>query len=239
MKITRIVLYVAIMFSAFVYGQNFEGSLLYSVDFTLSEKAIAKGMTREMIEERLKKNKEALSPVQYWYKGSNYLRKLVDIGHTGIYLGTTNTLYNQKVGENTITAIDASVDMETDVYHKPPSVEIADTDVVILGKKCKKVVVIWSNNVYEYYFSPGYLPMNPDLYKNYNLNMWHKYLSLAKALPLRMVKGSTDGSVQITMDLIEVKETKVDAGLFTLPKMALDKELSEHLPKNQQIYKKI
>lgn len=239
MTLKQKLFFLIIIFTVHAFGQNFEGTLLYTVDFKLSDKSIEKGVTREMVAEKLTKSNGALSPVQYWYKDNNYVRKLVDVGNTGIYIGNSLTLYNQKPGDENILAIDVSIDPETDIYNKPPAVELQDTDVILLGKKCKKVVVLWSNTKYEYYFSPGYLPMNPDTYKNYNLNMWHSYLQLAKALPLRMVKESADGSVIIIMDVAKVEETKVDNDLFNLPEMKLDEDQSNYLPKNQKIYKKI
>lgn len=117
-----------------------------------------------------------------------------------------------------------------------PKEEFGETTIEVLGKRCKKVTIIWKAGQFEYYYNSEYLKMDSSLFLNYNYDGWYQFLKKSNSLPLRIVK-KVGGMIITTMDLIEVNEVNVNDSVFELPKMKLDEELSELTPENQKVYK--
>lgn len=240
MKRSIVFFLVAFLVTTLTYAQNFEGMISYSVAIELSAKMKEKGMTKETIMAIMDEDGGFPETINYQYKGNNYVLEVPKAGSKSIYTGANNTLYSFSEDEpNMITATDASVNLEYLMYGTNPSVVQEPTDVSINGRACKKIVITWSNGSYEYYYSPGYLPMDPALYKNFTYNMWNKYLELSKALPLRIVKKGGADSITLVMTLETASYAKIDDSIFELPKMRLDEELSALMPSNQKAYRKL
>ncbi len=217
-------------------GQSFEGVLTYKTDIELSQKMKEMGLTKEIIMKKMKEENSFSDQIKYTYKGSNYLMQMLDNGTETKYIGEENTIYTREKDDDLIIAIDASIDLENQMFGTSPKIEKKETDVIILDKKCDKVIVTWKTGTYEYYYNSGFLKMDSDLYKNHKYDMWFEFLQVSRSLPLRIVK-KVSGMMTITMDLIDVKEFKVDMAKFDLPKMKLDKEMSKYVAKNQVVYK--
>ncbi|GLB47848.1 hypothetical protein Y10_02160 [Neptunitalea sp. Y10] len=221
-------------------AQNFEGSLSYSVDFELTPKMKEKGMTKEIVMEIMSKDGGFSKVINYWYKKDNYLLEVPNTGSKSIYIGEKNTLYSfTKENPNTIIATDVTINLDNQMYGNKPTVSVEDTDEVILGKKCKRVTISWSNGTTEYYFSPGFLPMDAKLYKDFNHNMWNAYLEKSNALPLRIVKKGSNDYLTFIMNLQNIDETRVSKKEFDLPEMVIDELNSDFMPANQKAYTKI
>ena len=232
-KITFIILTFIATIS---FGQNFEGTLTYTTDIELSEKMKEMGLTKEILMKKMEEENSFSSKINYCYKEGNYLIKMSDNGTSSKYIGEKNTIYTREKDDDLIVAIDASIDLENQMFGTTPKIEKKETDVIILDKKCNKVVVTWKTGVYEYYYNSDFLKMDSNLYKNHKYDMWFEYLKISNALPLRIVK-KTAGMMTLTMDLIDLKEHNIDITEFDLPKMKLDKKMSKYVPKNQTVYK--
>ncbi|GLB52600.1 hypothetical protein NBRC110019_16400 [Neptunitalea chrysea] len=236
-----IVFYILTLFTAtFSFAQSFEGILSYSVDIELSAKMKEKGMTKETVMVIMDEDGGFPETINYKYKGGNYVLEVPKSGSKSIYIGAKNTLYSfSKDKPQLITATDTSVNLEHLMYGINPSVTTEETDVIINGKTCKKIVISWSNGTYEYYYSDNYLSMDPALYKDFNYNMWNAYLKISKALPLRIVKKGGDESITLIMNLETASYAKLDDAIFNLPAMRIDEELSAIMPSNQKTYRKL
>lgn len=232
-KITFILLTLITTIS---FGQNFEGTLTYTTSIELSEKMKKMGLTKEILMKKMEEENSFSSKINYSYKEDNYLIEMSDNGTSSKYIGEKNTIYTREKDDDLIVAIDASIDLENQMFGTTPKIEKMETDVIILDKKCNKVVVTWKTGVYEYYYNADFLKMDSNLYKNHKYDMWFEYLKISNALPLRIVK-KTAGMMTLTMDLIDLKETNIGITKFDLPKMKLDKEMSKYVPKNQTVYK--
>jgi hypothetical protein len=232
-KITFILL---VLITTIAFGQNFEGTLSYKTDIELSDKMKKMGLTKEILMKKMQEENSFSSKINYSYKGNNYLIEMADNGTTSKYIGEKNTIYTREKDDDLIVAIDASIDLENLMFGTSPKIEKQETDVIILGKKCEKIVIIWKTGVYEYYYNSEFLKMSPELYKNHKYDMWFEFLNISKSLPLRIVK-KVNGMMTIKMDLIDYNQTEIDSKNFELPKMKLDKELTKYVPtKNQKIY---
>ncbi|HAO13960.1 MAG TPA: hypothetical protein DDE71_00110, partial [Tenacibaculum sp.] len=90
-----------------------------------------------------------------------------------------------------------------------PKEEFGETTIEVLGKRCKKVTIIWKAGQFEYYYNSEYLKMDSSLFLNYNYDGWYQFLKKSNSLPLRIVK-KVGGMIITTMDLIEVNEVNVN-----------------------------
>ena len=233
-KITSILL---LLISTIVFGQNFEGTLKYSVDIELSDKMKEMGLTKEILMKKLESDNSFSKEINYSFKNNNYLIETSNGSTSSKYLGDENTIYTRENNDDLMVAIDASIDTENQMFGTLPKIENIETDVIILGKKCHKVVVTWKAGVYEYYYNSNFLKMDANLYKNHIYDMWFEFLKTSNSLPLRIVK-KTGGMMTIIMNLTSVNESKINDSKFKLPKMKLDKEMSKYtISKSQKIYK--
>lgn len=223
--------------STYSFSQNFEGVLSYSMDFELLDQLKQMGVTKEVLAEKMKKENSFSKTINCSYKNQNYLIEMIDNGTRSIYLGEDNTIYTRGKNEDLVVAIDAGIDLENLMFGTKAKIENKETDVVILGKKCNKVVITGKAGVSEYYYNSDFLKIDPELYKNHKYDMWYEFLSISKSLPLRIVK-EVKGMMKIKMELINYKEEEIDVENFILPKIKIDEELSKFVPtKNQKIYK--
>ena len=213
-----------------IFGQNFEGTLIYSNDIEISKKFSEEfGMTKESLSKSGKFFEETLTT----YKNGNYLSKPNKGKIKTIYLSDRNEIITLDKEMDLVPAIKAEVDLETMLKDKPPTITVQETDEVILNMKCSKVVVEWQTGTYEYYFNSEYLKMDAALYSNHKYDMWSEYLKISNALPLKIVK-KTNGLMTLTMTLIKIKEHPVKDKVFKLPKLELSKDFV--FKKGNQVY---
>ncbi len=86
--------------------------------------------------------------------------------------------------------------------------------VEILGYKCDELTLTCKSGVQKYYFAPS-LKVESALFDKHKYGNWAEFISRAKSLPSKIVVDNA----QFTMESIatEVKSTKLDTALFTLP----------------------
>jgi hypothetical protein len=118
-----------------------------------------------------------------------------------------------------------SIDLEFQLTGKRPVITKLDTVVSVGDTPCEIVRVKWQSGSYDYYFNKTKYAIDPALYAKHVYDGWADYLSIAKALPLRIVKRVGKLSV-VTMTLIAQQAGPVDDALFKLPTLAADKDLN-------------
>lgn len=202
--------------------QNFEGTLTYTFDFELSEEMKNKGFTKEDLKQRLIDEKTFSEEVKYFYKDSNYIIETVN--STGTYLSLDNIIYSRNRGENIVVAINTK-----DNPIKVINTTIEETDLYILGVRCKKMIIETKHGEYEYFFNSDFLKMDASLYENYFYENFNTYLKVSNSLPFRIIKN-INGNKTI-MNLVNYEKKKINDSIFELPRMSLDESYSTYLNK--------
>jgi hypothetical protein len=119
---------------------------------------------------------------------------------------------------------------------KKPQIRLIDTTVIVYNKPCKIVRVQWSSGYYDYYFNTGFLPMNPELYKNHIYDGWSDFLKISQSLPVQIVK-SVNGMMTTTLTLVEAQPKAIELAMFALPKLVAGKDSKTPLVPNRVIMK--
>ena len=137
----KITFIVSIFITTISFGQNFEGTLSYSYDIELSIEMKETGLTKEILMKKMKEENSFSSQINYSYKENNYLVEMIDNGTISKYIGEKHTIYTREKDDDLIVASDASIDLENLMFGTSPQIEKKETDVIILGQKCDKVVI--------------------------------------------------------------------------------------------------
>jgi hypothetical protein len=191
---------LAIFTAAFVYGQNFEGKIVYRNTY----KSHLPNVSDELFTSMMGSTQE------YLIKGGNYLsRANGTVMQWQLYLNKDNKLYNKMSNSETVMWNDGS--MNTDSVLK---VEVNKSVTDILGYKCDEVILTCKSGIQKYYFSPK-LGVDISLYSKHLYGNWYDYLKASKALPLKM----TIENQQFVMESIatEVTSMKLSDKEFQLP----------------------
>ncbi|MBL0745655.1 hypothetical protein [Chryseolinea lacunae] len=211
-------------------AQSFEGTLVYKVDYQLnvSEKMKARGITAEQIMERMKSDGSYTDTIRSTYKQGNYRSDINSNPRAWlIYRNDANKLYTFQDGEakDICTVSDMSVDLELKATGNKPAITKLDTTATVDGVPCEIVRVKWKTGSYDYYFNKTKNTIDPALYAKHIYDGWSDYLTIAKALPLKIVKRVGKLSA-VTLTLVSQKTGPVDDTLFKLPKLVEDKDLN-------------
>ncbi|SHH21518.1 hypothetical protein SAMN04488109_3201 [Chryseolinea serpens] len=227
---TRLLTLLLLCTTLLSQAQSFEGTLVYKADYevTVSEKMKASGITAEKIIDRMKSDGSYIDTVKSTYKKGNYRSEMNSHPSTWvIYRNDANKLYTFQDGEakDICTVTDMSIDLEFQLTGKKPVITKLDTTVNVGGTPCEVVRVKWQSGSYDYYFNKTKNAIDPTLYAKHVYDGWADYLSIAKALPIKIVKRVGKLSV-ITLTLVAQKTGPVDDALFKIPKLAEDKDLN-------------
>lgn len=133
-----------------------------------------------------------------------------------IYRGDENKAYRFKEGADTIFLIDASLDTLSKIGN--PKVE--ESDEVILGLKCKRLIIKSQLGTTTYYFNERYL-ISPSDFKNHRLESWDFYTAMAKSVPLKIVFDGEE--IGFTSTAIKVEPEKLSDETFRIAKGYLKK----------------
>jgi len=195
---------IAIIFTVLIsitlFGQTFEGKILYANSYKSKNPKITDQQWTSMMG----------STQEYLIKGGDY--KSIASGtlvQWQLYINKDNKLYNKMSNSETAFWNEASV--QGDEVLK---VEVNKGVTEILGYKCDEVVLTCKSGVQKYYFNSK-LSVDTKLFINHKFGNWFDYLSKSNSLPLKSVIETA----QFTMESIatEVKPTKLDTKTFELP----------------------
>lgn len=214
--------------STISFAQSFEGTLIYTTDFQVSEKMEKMGMTKRKLQEKMQQEGSWSDTVKVIYKNGSYRTQLNSNPKSwSIYKPENNKIYTFQDGEasDICTVTDAGFDYEATLSGKLPSVKKLDTIVKINGRDCEVVSVKWKSGTYSYYYEKGYLQADPKLFKAHIYDGWSEFLQHSSALPVRIVK-EVNGMSTVTMELVSAKPETVDPKLFDIPKLKADPDLN-------------
>jgi hypothetical protein len=198
---------MTIFAAAIVYGQTFEGKIVYRNTY----KSHLPNVSDELFTSMMGSTQE------YLIKGGNYLsRANGTVMQWQLYLNKDNKLYNKVSNSETVMWNDGSIN--TDSVLK---VEVKKGVIEILGYKCDEVILTCKSGIQKYYFSPK-LGVDISLYSKHLYGNWYDYLKASKALPLKI----TIENQQFEMESVAIEVT---------PMKVNDKEL--RLPENVQTAK--
>jgi hypothetical protein len=219
----RLLLPILLHCAAALGGQSFEGILRYKVDLELAEPLKKKGITREMVLQKITVESPWAEEIEIAYKGGNYRTTMITNPLTwSIYKGETNRIFtmNNGMGADLCAVTDASLDLDAAGFQLSKR-----NQIVKIGQyTCQVVRLTWKTVVYDYYFSPAHFKADPDLYDRHTFEGWNAYLRAARALPIRIIK-TTPGVLSITLTLVEGRAEQVPDSLFELPELVTDPTL--------------
>ncbi|MCX8144149.1 MAG: hypothetical protein N3F62_07835 [Bacteroidia bacterium] len=195
---------ITIIFAALttmtVFGQSFEGKIIYSNSYKSKNPKMTDQQWTSMMG----------STQEYLIKDGDY--KSITNGtliQWQLYINKDNKLYTKMSNSETVFWNDASV--QGDEILK---VEVNKGVTEILGYKCDEVILTCKSGVQKYYFNSK-LSVDTKLFKNHKFGNWYDYLSKSNSLPLKSVIETNQFIMQSVAT--EVKPMKLDTKIFELP----------------------
>jgi len=189
-----------VLISMTVFGQSFEGKILY----TNSYKSKIPKMTDQQWTAMMGSTQE------YLIKGGDY-KSIVNgtLVQWQLYVNKDNKLYNKMSNSKTVFWNDGNTNSDSVL-----NVEINKGVTEILGYKCDEVILTCKSGVQKYYFNSK-LSVDTKLFTNHKFGNWYDYLSKTNSLPLKSIIETA----QFTMESVatEVKPMKLDTKTFELP----------------------
>jgi len=126
-----------------------------------------------------------------------------------LYINRDNKLYSKVSGSDAVLWNDGAVNPDEVL-----TAEVKKVAVEILGYKCDELILTCKSGVQKYYFAPS-LEVESALFDKHKYGNWAEFISRAKSLPLKIVVDNAQFTLESVA--IEVKSTKLDTTLFTLP----------------------
>ncbi|MDP9080691.1 MAG: DUF4412 domain-containing protein [Bacteroidota bacterium] len=199
MKQTIITLFLSVC-CLFTFAQSFEGQVVYQTQCKSKLPNVTDDQFTAMVG----------STMNYYIKGGDY--KSDTNGSVilwQLYINKENKLYNKFSSSEAVLYNDCAVNPDS-VLSSELHVGVAE----ILGYKCDELILNCKTGVQKYYFSSK-LPIDSKLYTNHKFGNWFTYLSMANAIPLKMVINNAQFSLETIAT--SVKPMKLDAVIFQLP----------------------
>ncbi|MFM2337252.1 MAG: hypothetical protein RL115_445 [Bacteroidota bacterium] len=210
-KILILILWISIL-SALEAQTSFEGYIIYRNMLLSPNPAM---ISDSLYQEKIKATLGGFPYFfqKYYYQGKNYKSEMNINGNTTLQLYNPNDLklYTWSGGKEEATYVMTNVADDEIV-----KIEKFKEEEVILGEKCKKIVIIGKKMITTYWYNPNKYKVNYEDYKSHSYSFWNEYLKQTGALPLKFdVKTST---VHIISTANEVKVEKIKSDFFDLPK---------------------
>ncbi len=190
----------ALLVSLTVFGQNFEGEIIYQSTYTSKNPTITDDRLTSMMG----------STQDYYIKGASYKSTVNGtILEWQLYIPAENKLYTKMTNKSTAVSSDAGIN-EDSVLSYVLNKEVTD----ILGYKCDELILNSRSGTEKYYFSPK-LSIDPNNFTNHKLGNWYTYVSIAKAVPLKIEVENPQFNVVYVATA--VKPLKLNDSIFHLP----------------------
>lgn len=195
----RLILLVVLFNSYFVQSQDFEGMIVYSVNY--------ESKSSDVTSDQL----NSLMGTKQWYaiKGGNY--KSVFNGNfikLQIYRSDENRNYSLTAKSDILYYEDYSENKD-----KALSYEIKKNQDTIMGVPCDLIIVKAEKSKTFYYFNSSY-KVNPELFKGHNYGNWYYMVSKTEALPLKTIM-ETEQFI-MTSIATEVKPMQLKDNVFEI-----------------------
>ena len=236
--ITTLILLVT---ARFLFGQSFEGTLVYGVNFEfhISDQMAKMGVTQEMMKERMKQDGASTDSIKMCFKQGDYITYTnFNPQSWSIYKQQNNKLYSFQAGEasDICTVTDVSIDTEFKLTGIKPEIKKLDTLAEVNGMKCEIVRIKWKSGTYDYYYTKSFLKTEAKSFENHHYDGWAEFLAISNTLPVKIVK-TVKGLTVVTLTLIRTKEEKIDSTLFNIPTLIADKDLNLMKFPNRELFR--
>lgn len=193
-------LVVALVLSASVSAQTFEGEIVYKTTYKSKVANLTDAQLTSMMG----------SSLEYFIKGDKYLsRTNGTYFQWQLYVPTDNKIYNKLSTSERATQVDAS-----EVTDEIVKIAVKKGVAEVLGHKVDEIVITCKNSV-ETYLVSSRLAVDPKLFAKHRYGNWYDLLSTGKALPLKWTLDGPQFSLQTVAT--QIKEGKLDDKLFKLP----------------------
>lgn len=213
------------LFTSLIYGQSFEGKLIYKVEFKINMEGISKN---DMID-HMKRSGEYFDTLVIKIKNGNY-EKLVNSANSKriVYKSDSNKIYNFDTGFEYVLITNAKKYGSTNIEFEKPEIIQNDSTVSVLGQECKSITLNWDNLGREtYFYNESFLKINPELFQEHNFEYFNEVLKLTKSYPTQINK-TLNNFIEIRMILISYSDEKIEDSSFEIPELqAADKEYSD------------
>jgi hypothetical protein len=193
-------LLISLFVSLTVPGQSFEGEVIYQSTYKSKNPTITDDRLTLMMG----------STQNYFIKGAAY-KSMVNgtILEWQLYIPAENKLYTKMTNKSAAIANDAGINDDSVLSF------VLNKDVTdILGYKCDELTLNSRSGTEKYYFSSK-LSIDPKNFANHKLGNWYDYVSLAKAVPLKIEVENPQFNVVYMATA--VKPLKLDDSIFHLP----------------------
>jgi hypothetical protein len=232
---TRILFTALLIFCLSIsYGQSFEGTLTYKVEFDIKAQKIGNfEITEEQVIQKLKSDGEYFDQVIVTIKDGNYEKTdNSDVQKRIVYKADINKIYTFQKDFEYVVITDASKTNLMQLDLPEPSFELIDTTIEIYGHECSMLKLAWGKTGTElYYYDKEFLKIDPSLFENHNYEYLNEVLKLTNSYPLEIVK-TLSGFITIRMTLVNASEKEIDDTQFELPEMTdADKDYAEMMKK--------
>ncbi|WP_417885762.1 hypothetical protein [Zunongwangia sp.] len=195
----KLILLIVILNSYFLQSQDFEGMIIYSVNY--------KSKFADVSSDQL----NSLMGTKQWFaiKGGNY--KSVFNGKfikLQIYRSDKNRNYSLTAKSDSLYYEDYSENND-----KAVSYEIKKNQDTIMGVACDLIIVKAEKSKTFYYFNSNY-KVNPELFKGHKYRNWYYIISKTKALPLKTVT-ETEKFIRTSI-ATEIKPMRLNDNVFEI-----------------------
>nr|WP_288833671.1 hypothetical protein [uncultured Flavobacterium sp.] len=190
---------VMTILTATVFGQNFQGQIVYQNTYTSKLPNVTSEQFSTMMG----------STQNYIIKDGDYKSSTNGtMFQWQLYINKDNKLYNKMSNSETVFWNDGATNPDGIL-----KIEVNKGVTEVLGHECDEIVLTCKNGIQKYYFNSK-ISVEPSFFTGHLFGNWYDYLKVAKALPLKMVIENA----QFTMTSIatEIKEMKLDAKEFQL-----------------------
>mgnify|MGYP000109026986 CR=1 FL=1 len=197
---------ILILLATFVinslHAQNFEGKIGYRNEYNSKIPNVSSAQFAAMLG----------TTQDYRIKGAKY--KSITNGTYSkwqLYVPSENRLYTKVGVSDTLIWNDANSNLDKAVKY-----EIQESDVVVLGYKCKVLVLETATGKSKYYYSKK-IKVDPTLFENHQFGNWAMIMEQTKSLALKIEMETPQFTLVSTAT--SVKEMILNSDVFELPKV--------------------
>jgi hypothetical protein len=199
-KRITITILLAAIFAIASFGQYFEGKIVYKNAY----KSKMPNVTDEQFAAMMG------SVQEYFIKNGDY--KSVSNGsflQWQLYVNKDNKVYTKMAASETLLWNDGASNSDEVL-----KAEVNKGVTEISGYTCDELILTCKNGVQKYYFSTK-ISVDTSLFVNHRFGNWYDFLSRSNSLPLKSIVDN--GQFILESVATEIKEMKLDKGLFELP----------------------
>jgi hypothetical protein len=194
-----IYLFLNVLFTLPAFCQSFEGKIVYKISYQSHQTGL--------LEQSLKQRMGDTST--YYIKEAHTRTEGNGISYEWqVYVPALNKLFTKTPESEILVTYDASKNSDEVL-----KAELTKNTITILGYKCNELVLTCKTGVQKYYFSSK-LPIDRNLFRNYQFGNWHEYLTKSGAIPLKYIIQNNLFTMESTA--VAVQQMKLDLKVFTL-----------------------